>query len=344
MMLRRHSSQWSLLISLALLPSFTFARGGSGRGSGEFDVGGFVGEFVGGFGGDISDAFSGLSLDPMDAAHFAFCVIFAVVTGLQALQALTNIRRRVNRNPASIAIAEYSVGWIFPIDLFISTLLLTTAYILHAVNWGRTRNLQDPDVPNFTLAFFGAWNAMDYLTDIFLVSAILALLSHREKILLNRPREILDIKRIADAILIVILLALSMADVGLIGVPDASVETAAENIYLAYIVLLLVAILDITVFSIILYIRSRGSPVNDHFVHSFLPFAILSSQTLDFYRSVSALHPLFLLYLLFMGFSQSHWMELSRRVSFLISSPMINGNLQGSSLAALRRPSLSKPA
>ncbi|KAF9450705.1 hypothetical protein P691DRAFT_809718 [Macrolepiota fuliginosa MF-IS2] len=71
---------------------------------------------------------------------------------------------------------------------------------------------------------------------------------------------------IVDALLIVILLALSMADVGLSFMTERTKADLqmSQNLYTAYISFFLVVVVDIAVSSVALYIRSRHSLINDH--------------------------------------------------------------------------------
>ncbi|KAF5343955.1 hypothetical protein D9756_011564 [Leucocoprinus leucothites] len=153
-----------------------------------------------------------------------------------------------------------------------ATLLLTTTYVLNATYVGQTHKLPTLGVVLLSASFFGAWSTMRFLADIFLVSGILALLSHREKIVLDTPRWIMDVKAIADAILVVILLALSMGAVGLemAYLKDSRVTTEGtietrEKLAVAYASFLFLATVNIAVTSITLYVRARkSSHVNDH--------------------------------------------------------------------------------
>ncbi|KAF5343959.1 hypothetical protein D9756_002010 [Leucocoprinus leucothites] len=245
-----------LIFALTFLPSLISAkRGGGGSGGG----------------GSFGDGDSNFSLEPLDAATFAFIVIFAVITAIQALIALSNIRRRINKVPPSIATLEYSVGPIFPICLLMTTLLLTTSYGLYATYVGRTYNTSTFEDVWWSVSFMVAQNVIVFLADIFLASSILALLSYREKIVLNTPGWIRDVKAIADAILVVILLALSMGFVGLgaayvtdLDPAEAEAETL-NKLSMAYCSFLFVAAVDIAVTSTMLYVRARkSSQVNDH--------------------------------------------------------------------------------
>ncbi len=242
-----------------IFPSVVLAKRGGGR------VGGGS---VSGGGGDGDDGgISPFFLEPLDAAIFAFCVIFGVFTAIQATQAGRNIYRRVSHRPPSITLPEYSVGPIFPTFLLLSTLMLTTYYVLYGVYWGVTNNQNAPlsDIPGFSDAYFNAWNVMAYLTDIFLVSGILALLSHRERVLVATSPVFRDIKMIFDAVLIVILLALGMGRVALSAVADTTEEIeTGSKIYIAFTSFFFVTAVDIAVSSILLYVRARRSPVNDH--------------------------------------------------------------------------------
>ncbi|KAF5344950.1 hypothetical protein D9756_011494 [Leucocoprinus leucothites] len=264
------------IFALTFLPSLISARG-RGRGGG------------GSFGGGDSD----FNLEPIYAAEFAFCVIFAVVTALQALIALSNIRRRINKVPPSIAMLEYSVGPIFPICILMTTLLLTTTYILHATFVGQTHGTARLGGVLWSPSFLGAWSAMGFLADIFLVSSILTLLSHREKVVLNTPSWVRDIKAIADTILVVILISLSMGAVGLqvafLTDPRLAGDGAVvafHKLSLAYSSFLFIAAVDIAVTSTMLYVRARkSSQVNDHSVIRNCAFTI---------------SPLFMVYALFL--------------------------------------------
>lgn len=249
------------LLVFSLLPSVVLARGGRGGGRG------------GGGGGDlISNSMSSLSFqEPIFAAIFAFCVIFAVLTALQAAKAVDNIRRRIIQQPSSIILPEFSVGPIFPTFLFLSTLCLTPAYAMHAAYYGLEYNENNRDPPSLNDSFFIAWNILGFLADIFLVSGILALITHRQKVLFNVSKTFCDAKVVVDAVLIVILLALSMGNVGLTSVAstDADVETG-RRLYVAYISFLFVAIVDIAASSIFLYVLSMRAPIDDHKVCAFI--------------------------------------------------------------------------
>lgn len=257
------------LFILTLLPSTVLARGGRGHG--------------GGGGSDIiGNSTSSLSFpEPIYAAIFAFCVIFAVLTALQAVQAVSNIRRRIIQQPSSITLLEFSVGPIFPAFLLLSTLFLTTAYAMHGAFYGLEYNENNTDPPSFFRdgAFAIVWNIVGFLADIFLVSGILALITHRQKVLFNTSKVLCNAKMVIDAVLIVTLLALSMSSVGL----NAKSTTLADltrtyHIYLAYISLLFVAVVDIMVSSILLYVRSRHATIDDHKVSALVFSPLLSSH------------------------------------------------------------------
>ncbi|KAJ3574753.1 hypothetical protein NP233_g1555 [Leucocoprinus birnbaumii] len=211
-------------------------------------------------------------LEPMDAAHFAFCVVFAVVTFLQSLRALNNLRRRIIKFPPSISSLDFSTGFAFPIFLLASTISLTISYILHGIYWGVTNNVNDSIPRKFSSGYFGAWNATGFLADISLLLSILALLSHREKILLDTPRTTRSVKRAADMILLVVLLGLSMGTVSLEVAGLA--EGIRHNLYLTYLSFFLFGVLDVAVHSIILFAQSRDSFIEDHSITLCTAFVI----------------------------------------------------------------------
>lgn len=265
----------------AILPSVVLARRGGG----------------GGGGGGGGDSLSSLSLEPIVAAIFAFCVIFAVLTALQAIQAVDNIRRRIIRQPPSITLLEFSVGPVFPTFLLLSTLMLTTTYALRGTYWALEYNQNTFDPPDFTEAYFGAAAATRVLANIFLASGILALISNREKTLVHTSRTLRDIKMIADAVLTIILLALSMSyiRVSLASVTRADARTA-ENIYIAYISFFLLTVVNIAISSMVLYVRSRHSPTNDHKVRALKTSVFFNSLTTPLLRRLLyAWHSSFLL-------------------------------------------------
>ncbi|KAF5362311.1 hypothetical protein D9756_002023 [Leucocoprinus leucothites] len=246
----RLSVRLLVLISI-FFPSLVSAGGSNGLGGDGLELSHIPGA------GDSS-----FHLERIDAAHFAFCVIFAVVTAFQVLHALWNIRRRAIKLPPSISTPEFSTGWAFPIFLLISTVLLIISYVLHAVYWGIETNLHNRHPPSFTPSFIGAWNTMRLLADILLLSSMLALLTHRGKALLNTSRHTRNVKRAADVILVVILFGLSMGNVGLRVAGVA--KGVRHNLYLAYLSLFLLGVLDVAIHSTILYAQSRESTVNDH--------------------------------------------------------------------------------
>ncbi|KAF5362349.1 hypothetical protein D9756_002002 [Leucocoprinus leucothites] len=209
-----------LIFALTFLPSLIPAKRDGGGGGGRL----------------LGTEYSKFSLKLFDAAEFAFSVIFAIVTALQAFKALSNIRRRINKVPPSIAALEYSVGPIFPTCLLMATLLLTTAYVLHATYVGLVFNTSQFSGSWWSVSFIGAWYTIEFFADIFLVSSILALLLCRMKIMLGTPRRIMDVKAIADAILVVILLALSV-EMGFRLCLDLAPEHPSPTIYLTSVLL-----------------------------------------------------------------------------------------------------------
>lgn len=234
-------------ISIVFFPSSVLAKRGGGVGGGDA----------------LGDTISGLKLEPVIAAIFAFSIIFAILTGLQAVQAAKNLYRRFSQQPPSISLPEFTTGSIFPIFLFFSTLTLAIFYLLNGIGWALTYNENANVTPS--KAYSIANSVIDYLADVFLVSGILALLAHREKVLVTTPPMFRDIKIIFDAILCVTILAVGLGEIGL----DFSIALLADfdvvvNLYTAHCALLFIAAIDIAATSVALYIRARGSEVNDH--------------------------------------------------------------------------------
>lgn len=257
-----HSALRALSLVCIIFPSIVAGRGGGGKGRG----GGIISGSGGGDGD--GDSLAPLFLQPIDAAIFAFCVIFGVVTGYQVFLAGRNIYQRVAHRPPSITLPEYSVGPIFPTSLFLSTFMLMTYYVLYGVFWGisNNQNVSPEDIPDFGNPYFNALNVMSYLADIFLVLTILALLSHRERVLGGSINPVIrDVKIVFDAVLVVILLALGMGRCGLSAVVETQndIKTSA-NIYIAYASFFFIAAVDIAGSSILLYFRAKRSQVNDH--------------------------------------------------------------------------------
>lgn len=260
-----------LTLLCVLLPSVVLARHGGGN------------------------SLSGLSLEPINAAIFAFCVIFAVLTALQAIQAANNIRRRIVQQPNSITSPEFTVGPIFPTFLLLSTLMFTTAYALHGAYWGLEYNRNTTGYPEFTDAYYGAWNAMEFLAEIFLASGILALISRREEALGRTSKVLRDIKINVDAILTVILLGLSMSYVAFSLAPVTAVETRTlDNLYNAYISFFLITAVNIAISSVAFYVHSRHNQTNDHKVCALQILVLQRFHLLFLRRLLDALHSSFL--------------------------------------------------
>lgn len=258
-----------LLLSFSLLPSLVLARGGRGHGGGGGGGGGDGGSSSSS-GDTTSNSLTNLSFrEPIYTALFAICIVFAVLTALQALQAVANARRRTNQQPPSITLPEFSVGSIFPTFLILSTICLTTAYSMQAAFYGLMYNENRP--PGVSVGFYIAWYIIGFLADIFLVSGILALITHRGKVLFNASKALCDAKMVVDAILFMTLLALSMGYVGVMTVGTTGEDfQMARRLYVAYISSLFVTVVDIAVSSVILYIHSKRTPINDHKVRALI--------------------------------------------------------------------------
>ncbi len=286
---------------------------------------------------------SNLSLAPLLAAAFAFYVIFAIFAALEALIAAANISRRISKQPPSITLSEYSVGPIFPTSLLLSTLTFMVFNVLNAISIGLTenQNVSPFDRPELTQSYFTAVSVMGYLTETLLVTCAFALLAHRETILVITPPMVRGIKIIFDTALTAALFSLSMAFIGLSATALTTAdEQIADNLYLAYHSLLLVAVVDIAVSSTVLHFRARHSPVNDHKVREDFNSNPVQNPNPSSYRALSSLQPLSLLSSspmlctrLFSGASMS--VELSSRSRGLVwlalllvvlSVPSLSGN------------------
>ncbi|KAF5344949.1 hypothetical protein D9756_011495 [Leucocoprinus leucothites] len=211
-----------------------------------------------------------------------------------------------------------------------TTLLLTTAYILQATYVGKTHNTLSVEEVEWSASFVGTLNAIGYLADIFLVSTILALLSHREELMLNTPRWIRDVKAIADVILIVILLALSMGVVGfglkflgdLVYAGIVADAVVWDKLNMAYLSFFFTAAANIVVTSTLLYTRARKSSrvnVNGHFIIRGSAFII---------------SPLFIVYALFLLL----WEVYVRKRLVGVVSVRTYGNLAGVIVGCVTEP------
>ncbi|KXN83757.1 hypothetical protein AN958_01084 [Leucoagaricus sp. SymC.cos] len=256
------------LVLFFLFPFSASARGGGGRGrgGGGFDFGGVSSSG----GGDNGNGLASFYLEPLDATIFAFAVIFAAVSLYQGYIAARNIRRRILKIPPSISLPEFSVGPIFPACLIMFAIFQMTAYILQAIYWGLTYNENTTNHPDFSYAYVVAMGAMGFLADNFLVAGILALLFRRETVLVNTSRTILDIKMVADAILVVILFALSMGHVGIEEAGQLSFQNAKVwyDLGLAYESFFFIAVVDVAISSIVLFVRTRQLPFKENFVRA----------------------------------------------------------------------------
>ncbi len=177
-----------------------------------------------------------LRLVPIDATIFALCIIFSLVTILQLLPAAFNIprhlefsfwRRTTSRLPHTLPIPPlspsaitYSVGPIFPVALFMTTLCLFVTYVLRAVFWGVFYN-ENGDKGTFIHLnpedYITPWAVFSYLTDTFLVMSVFSFVCFRIRRLCYctcRTKFHL-FKRIFDRILVCVLLIVGTAYVGL---------------------------------------------------------------------------------------------------------------------------------
>jgi len=266
----------SLLVTFTLLPSFVSARGAVGHGH----VGG------GSIGGS-----SNLAFEPFDAAIYAFDVIFAIVTALQILHACANLFRRITKSPPSIVSPEFNTGPIFPVTLLLLTIFAMLFFALQAANWAGEQNLNNSEGADLSDAFFGALDVSDVLVDIFIVATALAIISHRETVLVNTSRVVLVIKRTFDVAMFLTLAALAIAFLafasGTEGPPDLTFpldESALlmrewrieqrQSLLIGVTCFDLVTAVYIALSALVLYIRSRGSPVNDHNIMLYMTFIV----------------------------------------------------------------------
>ncbi|EKM81654.1 hypothetical protein AGABI1DRAFT_105172 [Agaricus bisporus var. burnettii JB137-S8] len=191
--------------------------------------------------------------DAIYAAIFAFCIIFAVLTFLQVLRVSYRIVRKALDDDID------AIGKIFPISLFISTVLLMVSYATHgalyAIWYGNSSS--QPPLP-FDHHLYVAWHVLEFLTDIFLVFGLLALIRSRQSYI---SRSLSLCGKVMDFVLMVTMLVLSMASVSLGTRTDATARdiTTARRLYIAYSALFLLAVANIKISSILLFSSSRKS-------------------------------------------------------------------------------------
>lgn len=206
------------------------------RGDPSFDIPSLSTPPGGESGGGGMGSGGGFSLAPIDAAIFALCIIFPLVTTLQLLSAAFNIPKHVEFNfwrratprlphtlpipPLSPSAITYAVGPIFPVALLMTTLCLFVTYILRAVFWGVFYNENSNGETFIHLNpedYITPWAVFSYLTDTFLVMSLFSFVCFRIRRLCYctcRTKFHL-FKRIFDRILVFVLFIMGTADVGL---------------------------------------------------------------------------------------------------------------------------------
>jgi hypothetical protein len=196
--------------------------------------------------------------DAIYTAIFVFCVIFAILTIIQVFLASFRIRRKAVLEGLS------SIGKIFPISLFISMVLLTITYALHGAMYGvwYGNNSSQPPLPvNHPL--YIAWHILEFFTDIFLVSGLLALIRRRQSFISD---SLSLCGMVVDFVLVVAMFALSIGSValGTRTTASASKRTTAHHLYIAYSALFLLAVANVQISSILLYLSSRKWKMSSH--------------------------------------------------------------------------------
>lgn len=217
--------------------------------------------------GDLNSSTPGLGLPPLLTAALAFYIICAILAATQVVLLAHNTTRRLSKELPSIALPQKYAGPIFPIFLLLASLTFMVFNVIEASSLATTNKFNLPLIgrPELTQSYSTAAAVMGYLADILLVSCAFVLLAHREKILRITSPMACRIKMAYDAILTVVLFALSMARVGLKAVAVTSAEVrVSNNVYLAYHYTLLVTVANIALSSIILHIRTKRSRVDDH--------------------------------------------------------------------------------
>lgn len=193
----------------------------------------------------------GFRLVPIDAAIFALCTIFGIVTILQLLSAAFNIPKHLEFNfwrrtalrlphtlpipPLSPSAITYAVGPIFPVALFMTTLCLFVTYTLRAVFWGvfyNEDNVRRTFIHLNPEDYITPWAVFSYLTDTFLVMSLFSFVCFRIRRLCYctcRTKFHL-FKRIFDRILVCVLLIIGTANVGLRASTMRSAKLQVEEI------------------------------------------------------------------------------------------------------------------
>ncbi|KAF9441329.1 hypothetical protein P691DRAFT_779834 [Macrolepiota fuliginosa MF-IS2] len=197
----------------------------------------------------------GLVLDPVIAAIFSFAIIFFFMTFTQSIFLLYCIvKSRKFQLPV-----KAKLGPFFSISLLFSTVALTLAYALHALFWAMTRNKVKDYRVNLPVPFLNAWNALEFLADIFLLSALFSLASHREKSTLKVSPNQRNVKMVVEALLVILLLGLGAGYL----IARTFNSQISEHFYITFTFFLVMAALYLTVSSSVMYIQTRRSGSTD---------------------------------------------------------------------------------
>lgn len=213
----------------------------------------------GGSHNDSGTSGNGLMLKPIVAAIFAFAIIFFFATFIQLMFLIYFLVKSRKFQLPIIA----NLGRLFPTTLFLSITALTLAYVLHAAFWAMTQNLNELYVVVPTLTFFNVWNALEFLVDIFLLSALFALLSHRERNFLKSYSMRRKIKTVVDMLLIFLLVGSSTGYLVVRTVANPVLMAEAENIYVAFISFLMVATIYLAASSAMAHVHAQRNQAKD---------------------------------------------------------------------------------
>lgn len=227
--------------------------------------------------GATDDDDTDLILPPLLSATWSIYLTFAMTAGFQIYEAIHDLVRRTKKRPPILGQPEYTIGPIVSISLLLSALSLTIYYFLNVVGLALTKNEKVPPLnrPKLSQSYMAAVLVTDSLVDVLLIICILALLAHREKVLIEKPFPTVTrkTKLVCNTVLITTIFVLGMVWAGLRTTATTSADIQiASNFYLVYHCLLLVVAVYIEGSSAILYVRTRDSLVNDHKVRGLFFF------------------------------------------------------------------------
>lgn len=195
-------------------------------------------------------------LDPPSAKYFTLCCVFigfASLASFQAIRSLFIIYRRLCQSHEATTGPDPS-GLLFPLFLALSAVLLTITLILDATDIN--------GVPTPPRAFLSTISMVACLADIFLVSSLLALLSHRQSVTFRSTGILSKVKPTIDIFLMLTLVGLSMSSSWVI-VDAPPMLRLVNKLILAYVILLLMATLDVMISSIGLHVCMRRTALSN---------------------------------------------------------------------------------